>query len=217
MRTHEKNRLVSCRRIGLPAAFAAALLAAGCSGPQAEQAPTPDDEYELMMKQANEALDSGTLPIDRAMAEYASKPRGDFPMVAPKPSEDESALSGWSFAGAVAVAAGDATMPPECTGAADPMACWGQKLSNSKGCMACHAVDGVKQQPCPNWKGLHGMERLLVGGDKVVADEEYLANSILNSWDQVVEGYGKTMPPYNFPEQEIDALVAYIKSLGEGG
>jgi cytochrome c1 len=24
------------------------------------------------------------------------------------------------------------------------------------------------------------------------------------------------MPPYNFPEQEVDALVAYLKSLGEG-
>jgi cytochrome c1 len=25
------------------------------------------------------------------------------------------------------------------------------------------------------------------------------------------------MPPYNFPEQEVEALVAYLKSLGEGG
>ena len=108
-------------------------------------------------------------------------------------------------------------MPPECIGAANPEACWGKKLSNSKGCMACHAVDGVKQQPCPNWKGLFGMERPLVSGEKVVADEAYLANSIVNSWDQVVQGYGKTMPPYNFPEQEIAALVAYLKSLGEGG
>ena len=151
------------------------------------------------------------------MAEYASKARAELPQVEPKPSEDESAMNGWSFAGAGPVAAGEATMPAECTGAADPMACWGQKLSNSKGCMACHAVDGVKQQPCPNWKGLFGTERLLVSGDTVVADEEYLANSITNSWDQVVQGYGKTMPPYNFPQEEVDALVAYLKSLGEGG
>ena len=83
--------------------------------------------------------------------------------------------------------------------------------------MACHAIDGQRQQPCPNWLGLYGKERPLTSGEVVVADDVYLANSILNSWDQVVEGYGKSMPPYNFPEQEVDALVAYIKSLGEGG
>ena len=62
-----------------------------------------------------------------------------------------------------------------------------------------------------------GTERLLVSGETVIADEEYLASSITNSWDQVLQGYGKTMPPYNFPEQEVEALVAYLKSLGEDG
>ena len=76
-------------------------------------------------------------------------------------------------------------------------------------------MDGEKQQPCPNWKGLFGKDRLLVSGETVAADETYLVNSITNSWDQVVQGYGKTMPPYNFPEQEVEALVAYLKSLGE--
>lgn len=217
MRTNQNTRSAIPRVLGVLGGSALVLLAAGCGQADSARAPSPADEYDLATEQAREALDSGTLPIARAMAEYSSKPRGDFAAVEPKPSEDESALSGWSFAGAVAVASGDVTMPPECTGAADPMACWGQKLSNSKGCMACHAVDGVKQQPCPNWKGLFGKERLLVSGDTVVADEEYLTNSIVNSWDQVVQGYGKTMPPYNFPEQEVEALVAYVKSLGEGG
>jgi hypothetical protein len=192
-------------------------LGAGCGTGDSEKAPTPADEYDLVRRQQEAALQSGRRPIGQAMAEYASKPRSEFPDIAPNPSEDESALNGWSFKGAVAAAPGGSTMPPECAGAADPMACWGQKLSNSKGCMACHAVDGVKQQPCPNWKGLYGKERPLVSGETVVANEEYLANSILNSWDQVVQGYGKTMPPYNFPQEEVDALVAYLKSLGEGG
>ncbi len=217
MRRNQNTRFASPRGRVVFAALALAVFGAGCGQSDAARAPDPDDEYDLVTKQAREALDSGTVPIARAMEEYSSKSRDEFPAVAPKPSEDESALSGWSFAGAIVLASGEVTMPPECTGAADPMACWGQKLSNSKGCMACHAVDGVKQQPCPNWKGLFGKERLLVSGETVVADEEYLANSIVNSWDQVVEGYGKTMPPYNFPEQEIEALVAYLKSLGEGG
>jgi len=207
------------RRITMPRAVAllAAVALVGCGLGDTGKAPVPADEYDLVKEQSEAALTSGPMPIDKAMAELASKDRAQFADLTPKPSEDESALNGWSFAGAVAVAAGEVSMPPECEGAADPMACWGQKLSNSKGCMACHAIDGQRQQPCPNWLGVFGKERPLTSGETVVADEEYLANSILNSWDQVVEGYGKSMPPYNFPEQEVDALVAYIKSLGEGG
>lgn len=188
----------------------------GCGQADSARAPSPDDEREIVSRKQEAALENGTMPLGEAIAEYTAKPRSDFPALAPQPSEDESALNGWSFKGAVAVAPGEVTMPPECTGAADPMACWGQKLSNSKGCMACHSVDGEKQQPCPNWKGLFGKDRLLVSGETVVADEAYLASSITNSWDQVLQGYGKTMPPYNFPEQEVEALVAYLKSLGEG-
>ena len=190
----------------------------GCGpGDSASRAPVPDDEYDIIAQQQEQELEDGPMPLSDAMAAYESRPRSAFPGVAPKPSDDESALNGWSFSGAVAAPSGDATMPPECAGAANPMACWGEKLSGSKGCVACHAADGVRQQPCPNWLGLFGKERTLVSGETVVADEEYLVNSIVNSWDQVVEGYGKTMPPYNFPEEELDALVAYLKSLGEGG
>ncbi|MGB5694796.1 MAG: cytochrome c [Polyangiales bacterium] len=215
MMTKQKPRLTRLGPFGCLALLVAFGL--GCGESDSARAPTPDDEYDIVTKEARDALQTGTMPLSQAIAEYASKPRSDFPAVAPQPSEDESALNGWSFKGAVAIAPGDVTMPPECVGASDPMACWGQKLTNSKGCLACHAFDGVKQQPCPNWKGLFGKERLLVSGETVVADEAYLTNSILNSWDQIVEGYGKTMPPYNFPEQEVQALVAYLKSLGGGG
>ncbi len=215
MSTKHKTRFATLRV--LAAVIATMTLAPGCGQGDSPRAPSPDDEYDIVATQQKAALESGSTPIGQAMTEYASKPRTEFAALTPKPSEDESALNGWSFKGAIAAAPGEATMPAECVGAADPMACWGQKLSNSKGCMACHAVDGVKQQPCPNWKGLFGKERPLVSGETVIADEAYLASSITNSWDQVVEGYGKTMPPYNFPQEEVDALVAYLKSLGEGG
>lgn len=192
-------------------------LGLGCGQTDSARAPSSDDEYDIITKQQQDALDNGPMPLAQAMAEYGTKGRAEFAALTPQPSEDESALTGWSFKGAGPVEPGEVTMPPECVGASDPMACWGQKLSNSKGCMACHSVDGEKQQPCPNWKGIFGTERLLVSGETVIADETYLASSITNSWDQVVQGYGKTMPPYNFPEQEIEALVAYLKSLGEGG
>lgn len=216
MNTTQKTRFAPSLRL-VATGLAVLGLAAGCGQADSAEAPTPAGEYEIIHRRQQEALREGPKPLDQAIAEYASKPRAELPGVAPQPSEDESAITGWSFKGAAPVAAGEATMPPECTGAADPMACWGQKLASSKGCVACHAVDGVQQQPCPNWLGVFGKERPLASGETVVADESYLANSIVNSWDQIVQGYGKTMPPYNFPQEEIDALVAYIKSLGEGG
>lgn len=220
MSTKQRTRLASLRARATVSVVFSALLAVGvgCGQADSARAPSPDDERDIVLRQQEAALESGAMPIGQAMAALGrGKSRNDFPAIAGEPSEDESAIAGWSFKGAVAVAPGEVTMPPECTGAADPMACWGQKLSNSKGCMACHSVDGVKEQPCPNWKGLFGKDRPLVSGETVVADEEYLTNSITKSWDQVVQGYGKTMPPYNFPEQEVEALVAYLKSLGEGG
>jgi hypothetical protein len=217
MSTKQKTRFASLRvLVILLAASALIAVGAGCGQTDSARAPSPDDERDIVARNQEAMLEAGTMPIDQAMAAYSTKAREEFPALSPEFSEDESALIGWSFKGAVAIAPGEVTMPPECTGAADPMACWGQKLSSSKGCMVCHSVDGQKQQPCPNWKGVFGSERLLVSGETVTADEGYLVNSITNSWDQIVQGYDKTMPPYNFPEQELDALVAYLKSLGEG-
>jgi len=215
MSTKHNTRFESLRV--LVAVSTLMVLGLGCGQGDSARAPGSDDEYDIITRQQEEALQNGAVPLAQAKSEYASKARGQFAALTPQASEDESALNGWSFKGAAPIAPGEVTMPPECSGAGDPMACWGQKLSNSKGCMACHSVDGEKQQPCPNWKGIFGTERALVSGETVMADETYLTNSITNSWDQVVQGYGKTMPPYSFPEKELEALVAYLKSLGEGG
>ena len=191
--------------------------AMGCRGSEgADGRWRTADEYALITEAQEQMLESGTVPIDEAMAKLATTPRGELTTVAAAPSEDLSAVNGWSFAGAIDVAPGGVTMPPECETAPDPHVCWGEKLYGAKGCVACHAIDGQRQQPCPNWLGLYQKERLLTTGETVIADDEYLANSIVNSWDQIVEGYGKTMPPYNFPDEEVQALVAYIKSLGGG-
>ncbi|MEM7138302.1 MAG: cytochrome c [Myxococcota bacterium] len=197
---------------------AAALLVGGigCRGSDRAEQNWPDDEYAIVSEAQEATLESGTIPIDEAMAALAATPRQELVAVAASPSEDLSAINGWSFAGAIDFVPGEVTMPPECEGAPDPHACWGQKLYGAKGCIACHAIDGERQQPCPNWSGLFGKERLLTSGETVIADEAYIANSIVNSWDQVVQGYGKTMPPYNFPDEEVQALVAYVKSLGGG-
>ena len=106
--------------------------------------------------------------------------------------------------------------PAECAGAADPMVCWGERLYRGRGCVGCHSVDGVAQAPAPNWKGLFGAERPIEGGTTVLADENYIRESILNPSAKIAQGFTSVnMPPFALRDNEIDALIAYMRSLNE--
>lgn len=184
----------------------------GCAedSPQLRQAPT---ERELVEGQAYAALGRAPVPIEAAMRRLGQRGRGHDPLIAPQPSEDQSALMGWSGFGPGTATVGEVGMPTECENEPNPEACWGAKLRNTKGCVACHGVDGAQQQPGPNWKGLFGSERSFTDGTTSVADETYLAGSIMDPWGQLVTGYGQVMPPIALHEDEVNALVAYIKTL----
>jgi len=107
--------------------------------------------------------------------------------------------------------------PAECAGAADDVSvCWGQHIYEQNGCRACHGVDGATQAPGPNWKGLFGHDVALEGGASVTADEAYIRRSILEPQAQIVRGFGNVnMPPYHLRDQEIDAVIAYMRSLDQ--
>ncbi len=97
------------------------------------------------------------------------------------------------------------------------MAQLGAKYYNEKGCVACHSLDGSKRVG-PSWKGLFGMkDHEMEGGEKLIADENYIRTSILNSQDKIVKGYGprSAMPAYQgqLNEKEVAALIEYIKEL----
>lgn len=94
------------------------------------------------------------------------------------------------------------------------------------GCNACHSLDGTVIVG-PSWQGLFGSEVPLESGETVVADEDYIRNSILHPTDQIVEGFPPSMPQ-NFADQFaqeeakydgqiniVDDIIAYIKSLNE--
>lgn len=86
----------------------------------------------------------------------------------------------------------------------------------AKPCLGCHSLDGSVMVG-PTWLALFGSERPLQDGSTVVADQEYLRNSILDPQSQVVAGYEPIMPAaYTFlSDQDVEAIVEYIKSLGE--
>jgi len=90
----------------------------------------------------------------------------------------------------------------------------GARLARSIGCYACHSTDGTKGLG-PTWKGLAGSLRTLKTGEELLADEEYLRESILHPAAKVVEGYEEGMPGFAgiMGEAQIKSLVLYIQSL----
>jgi cytochrome c oxidase subunit 2 len=96
-----------------------------------------------------------------------------------------------------------------------PLAVQGKKLTESKGCVACHTDDGSRRIG-PSYKGLFMSEVELSTGEKVTADENYIRESIMKPQAKLVKGFEAVlMPPYlgQLDENEMNAVIAYIKSL----
>ncbi len=94
----------------------------------------------------------------------------------------------------------------------DPAVTAGGKRFVSLGCAACHQLGAA--QIAPNLIGVYGTSQMLADGSTVLADETYLRESILQPQLKIVKGYAAAMPSFShLPPQEIDELIAYIKSL----
>lgn len=93
----------------------------------------------------------------------------------------------------------------------------GTQLFQERGCKACHTIDGTPGLG-PTLKGLFGKTvTVLTDGKerKLVADEAYLRKSILEPNVDIVKGFPPIMPSLKglLTDQEIDALVSYLKGL----
>jgi cytochrome c oxidase subunit 2 len=92
----------------------------------------------------------------------------------------------------------------------EPPTSAGAKLFMSYGCAQCHGQTG------PTLAGLYGRSVPLNDGKTVIADEEYLRESILNPSAKIVAGYPQLMPSYRgqLTNEQVEQLIAYIKTLG---
>lgn len=101
--------------------------------------------------------------------------------------------------------AGDAGLSPVAAG---------EKIFNSLGCNTCH-LGGGNTQRGPSLAGLAGSTVKLIGGSTVVADDNYIRESIVNPQAAIVDGYQPIMPPFKglVTEEQVLQLVAYIKSM----
>ncbi len=88
-------------------------------------------------------------------------------------------------------------------------------LAESKGCTACHSLDGSVGIG-PSWKGSFGSTRTFVDGSTLQVDEAYLRESMLQPAVRVVAGYQNLMVAPQLSEQEVVALVELIRQLGSG-
>jgi cytochrome c oxidase subunit 2 len=91
----------------------------------------------------------------------------------------------------------------------------GPKLYQEKGCFACHSTDGTPRVG-PGFKGLLGKKEGVISGGKgetVVVDEAFIRRFISEPNVVHIEGYPPIMPKISITDEELTALVDYIKSL----
>lgn len=85
-----------------------------------------------------------------------------------------------------------------------------------KQCMVCHTITQEKRIG-PGMAGLFGTKREFEKGESLIADENYIRESVLNPSVRVVKGYPNAMTPFAglLKEEEMTGLIEYIKYLEE--
>jgi cytochrome c oxidase subunit 2 len=89
----------------------------------------------------------------------------------------------------------------------------GATLFRTLGCSGCHSAGASVRAPLLN--GLAGRPVHLTTGEVVVADDQYIRDSILLPNAQIAAGYAPLMPTFQnvIGEDDLVKLIAYIKSL----
>ncbi|MEX2431002.1 MAG: PQQ-binding-like beta-propeller repeat protein [Dehalococcoidia bacterium] len=98
----------------------------------------------------------------------------------------------------------------------DSLAAQGEQLVQSQGCLGCHSTGGGAMIG-PTFQGLYGSQETLQDGSTVQADDAYLRESIVEPNAKVAQGFPSGVMPQGygsrFSDQEIDAIVEYLKTL----
>jgi cytochrome c oxidase subunit 2 len=95
----------------------------------------------------------------------------------------------------------------------ETLAAQGEHAFQTFGCSGCHAVSS--KIPAPMLERIYGKPVPLADGTAVIADDQYLRDSILQPNKQIAAGYAAVMPTYQnqITEEEINSIGVYLKSL----
>ena len=89
----------------------------------------------------------------------------------------------------------------------------GQKLFQDLACISCHVPEGSGRGP--SLHGVFGSQVTLSTGSVILADENYIRESILTPQAKLVAGYQPQMPTFQglVNEEGVMALLEYVKSM----
>jgi cytochrome c oxidase subunit II len=95
------------------------------------------------------------------------------------------------------------------------LASQGEKLFQEFGCITCHRADSGARGP--NLQGLYGRPVRLTDNRVVIADENYIRESILQPSAKIVSGFQDIMPTFQgvVSEEGLIQITEYLKSLSE--
>ncbi|WP_432799045.1 cytochrome c oxidase subunit II [Poriferisphaera sp. WC338] len=93
---------------------------------------------------------------------------------------------------------------------------YGEKLYRRNGCNACHSINGSAiANGGPTFKDLFGYPQSLKNGTTEIADDNFLYQAISQPNSHGIVGYQPIMPANRLKQDEITAIIAYIKSLSD--
>jgi len=99
----------------------------------------------------------------------------------------------------------------------------GAELFQSLACVTCHragnAGDTGRVARGPALEGLYNRQVKLADGRTIIADDNYIRESILTPTAKIVAGWEPVMPTFQgqVSEEQLTELIAYIRSLGPAG
>ena len=99
-------------------------------------------------------------------------------------------------------------------GSEGSLASQGEQLFQKYACNTCHTNTAGARGPV--LAGIYGKARSLADGRSVVADDNYIRESILNPQAKIAAGFQPIMPTFQgqVSEDDLIRLLAYMKTLG---
>lgn len=136
------------------------------------------------------------------------------------PSPRPSRRRARAAAGVVAVvlAAAAAACAPDTNSDLSAVAQEGERIIRTQGCVGCHGRDGKGEGGiAPTWIGLPDSEIELDDGTTAIADDAYLRRAISDPAVEIHVGGNSVMTANDLDDDEIDAVIAFIREIQPAG
>ncbi|HEX8520762.1 MAG TPA: cytochrome c oxidase subunit II [Tepidisphaeraceae bacterium] len=89
----------------------------------------------------------------------------------------------------------------------------GEQVMSARGCFQCHTLNGAASTG-PTFKDLFGRQEVMSDGSTIVAEENYIRESIYYPQKKIVKGFGPVMPSFlgSLKDREVDWIIAFLKT-----